>query len=131
MATEFCDPACCPPGNYDCNLNWPLNDTDLDGTGQDTEDDDGIDDDLAVPGTHNNDDNFGLDDCPECNGEAADGSDTNLGKQGMFTVYWNVAESEPVTVIPQRTKTINIIVVWDIKGETRQISMSAVRMKEE
>jgi len=90
-------------------------------------DDDGIDDDAAAPGTHDADTNFGLDDF----GADADYKDPPTGKNLMYTVYWNVAESEPITVIPQRTKTINVIVEWFVKDEPRRISMSVIRMKEE
>jgi prepilin-type N-terminal cleavage/methylation domain-containing protein len=90
-------------------------------------DDDGIDDDAAAPGTHDADANFGLDDF----GADADYADPPTGKNLMYTVYWNVAESEPITVTPQRTKTINVIVEWFVKDEPRRISMSVIRMKEE
>ena len=81
--------------------------------------DDGIDDNPA--------NNFGLDDT----GADADYEDSGVGKVGMFTVYWNVAENEPISVSPQRTKTINVIVEWKVKDEPRQISMDVIRMKEE
>ena len=92
-------------------------DPDLDGTDQDTNDD-GIDNDGG---------NFGLDD-PRA---GADGEDPFLGKKDMYTVYWNVAVSEPITVTPARTKTINVFVEWQVKDETRRINMSVIRMKEE
>ena len=90
-------------------------------------DDDGIDDDAVTLGTHDNDTNFGLDDF----GADADYEDSKVGKNEIFNVYWNVAESEPVTVTPQRTKTINVIVEWFVKDEPRRISMDVIRMKEE
>ena len=101
-------------------------DTDGDGTGQDLlpdvvgsdNDGDGIDDDGG---------NFGLDDT----GTDADHVKGPLGKNGIYTVYWNVAESEPITVTPSRTKIINVIVEWHIKDEPRRISMDVIRMKEE
>ena len=109
-------------------------DTDGDGTGQDLlpdvvdseNDGDGIDDDGG---------NFGLDDTgydgdPTTNADA-DYNEGSLGKNGIYTVYWNVAESEPITVTPSRTKIINVIVEWHIKDEPRQISMDVIRMKEE
>ena len=78
-------------------------------------------------------DNFGLDDT----GADADYEELNVGKLGMFTVYWNVAENEPISIEPddpsgdQRTKTINVIVEWMVKDEPRRISMDVIRMKEE
>ena len=81
-------------------------------------DDDGID---------NFGNNFGLDDT----GADADYEDSDVGKVGMFTVYWNVAENEPISVSPQRTKRINVIVEWKVKDEPRRISMDVIRMKEE
>jgi prepilin-type N-terminal cleavage/methylation domain-containing protein len=90
--------------------------------------DDGIDD---------GGNNFGLDDT----GTDADYNEGPLGKNGMYTVYWNVAENEPISVPPppplvvtplalQRTKTINVIVEWYIKDEPRRINMEIIRMKE-
>ena len=80
--------------------------------------DDGIDD---------GGNNFGLDDT----GTGADHEETSLGKNGIYTVYWNVAENEPISVSPQRTKIINVIVEWYVKDEPRRISMDVIRMKEE
>jgi len=102
-----------------------IEDTDGDGTDQDTNDD-GIDNDGG---------NFGLNDIgddndPDTNGDA-DGSEGSLGKNGIYTIYWNVAVSEPITVTPPRTKRINVIVEWYIKEEPRRISMEVVRMREE
>jgi len=92
-------------------------------------DDDGQDDD--DPGDAeadvDNKPNFGLDDT----GTDADYNEGPLGKNGIYTVYWNVAESEPITVTPSRTKIINVIVEWKIKDEPRRISMDVIRMKEE
>ena len=76
-------------------------------TNQDVNDN-GIDDDdpgdpaAAVDNKHN----FGLDDI----GTDADHEESSLGKNDIYTIYWNVAESEPITVTPQRTKTIKVIV---------------------
>jgi type II secretory pathway pseudopilin PulG len=97
-------------------------DTDLDGTGKDLPPPDGNDDGVDDSGN-----NFGLDDI----GVAADWSESDLGKNNNYTVYWNVADSEPLTVTPSRTKTVNVIVEWSIKGQPRRVSMSMVRMKEE
>jgi hypothetical protein len=97
-----------------------LIDTDGDGTGQD-EDDDGLDDDDPSDAATDIDGkpNFGLDDT----GADADDSDTNVGKNGIYTVYWNVAIAEP---LDERTKTVNVIVQWDIKGNTRSMNMSTI-----
>ena len=108
MAQDFDDPAS------------QLYDVDDDGNGVTPRDpdDDGID---------NFGNNFGLDDT----GADADYEDSGVGKVGMFTVYWNVAENEPISVSPQRTKRINVIVEWKVKDEPRRISMDVIRMKEE
>ena len=119
MATEFDD----------------IVDTDGDGVGQDDFDpsdptsDDGIDDDDDAVTTNDIDgiSNFGLDDT----GTAADHEETSLGKNGIYTVYWNVAENEPISVAPPRTKTIKVLVEWRVKDEPRRISMDVIRMKEE
>ena len=104
-----------------------LTDGNLDGTGQD-DNGDGIDDDAVTLNTHDNNTNFGLDDIGVGN---TDGYEDNLGKNGIYTVYWNVAVSTPIPVTPPRTKTINVIVEWHVKDEPRRISMEVVRMKEE
>ena len=46
-----------------------------------------------------------------------------IGKNGMYTVYWNVAVDEP---LPDKTKTVNVIVEWDIKGVKRTMNMSTI-----
>jgi len=97
--------------------------------------DDGIDDDDDADTTNNVDgkSNFGLDDT----GTDADHEEGSLGKNGIYTVYWNVAENEPISIAPniphedQRTKIINVIVEWHVKDEPRRISMDVIRMKEE
>ena len=102
-----------------------------DGTNQDV-DNDGMDDDDPDDDAANVDNkpNFGLDDT-DVPGALADDSDSVVKNTLTYTVYWNVAESEPITVTPARTKTINVIVLWLVKDEPRQISMSVIRMKEE
>ena len=110
-------------------------DTDGDGVGQDDFDkddptsDDGIDDDDDAATTNDIDgiSNFGLDDI----GADADHEEGPLGKNGIYTVYWNVAENEPISLPLQRTKIINVIVEWYVKDEPRRISMDVIRMKEE
>jgi hypothetical protein len=98
-----------------------LVDTDGDGTGQD-ENKDGIDDDAVTIDTHDDDTNFGLDDIE---GEA-DYPEEGIGRNAMYDLYWNVAEDEPVP----NTKTVNVIVRWQIKDVWRQINMSTIRVRE-
>jgi hypothetical protein len=97
-----------------------LKDTDLDGTGQDVNED-GIDDDDDADGTNDLDGiaNFGLDDT----GTAADDNDLDIGKNSIFTVYWNLADGEP---LPEKTKTVNVIVEWYIKDVKRTMNMSTI-----
>jgi len=119
MSTEFYDPACAGV-NTECNPNWPLSDRDGDGTNQDTNDD----------GLDNNGGNFGLDDFGVANADHNEGS---LGKNGIYTVYWNVVVNEPISVPPPNpatTKTINVIVEWFVKDEPRRINMELIRMRE-
>ena len=109
MAIEFYDPAC-PPNDSECNPNWLLSDRDDDGTGQDA-DEDGNDDDGG---------NFGLDDTGS---GAADQCQLGVGKNNIYDVCWNVAVGEP---LPERTKTVKVIVEWSIKDVKRTMSMSTV-----
>jgi hypothetical protein len=99
---------------------FDLSDRDDDGnrtTNRDS-DDDGADD---------GGNNFGLDDF----GTDADYGPLVVTKNNItYNVYWNVAENEPVSVTPQRTKVINVIVEWRVKDEPRRISMSTIRQKE-
>lgn len=100
-----------------------LDDTDGDGTGEDLlpdlpgqRDGDGVDDDGG---------NFGLDDT----GADADNSTPGVGKNGIYTVYWNVAVDEP---LPEKTKTVTVIVEWAIKDVKRQVKINnVVLMKKE
>ena len=78
-------------------------------------DGDGIDD---------NGGNFGLGDCPGCNGAAADHTDSGVGRNGMYTVYWNIAVDEPI----EDNKTINVIVEWSIKDVPRRMNIETIRM---
>jgi hypothetical protein len=90
--------------------------------------DDGTNEDLLPagppPGDGIDDDggNFGLDDTGTGAGEA-DHWELGVGKNGMFTRYWNVAIGEP---LPDKTKTVNVIVEWDIKGKIRRMNMSTI-----
>jgi type IV pilus assembly protein PilV len=104
------------------DFDTDLIDPDGDGTNQD-DDDDGLDDDHPDDAATDIDGkpNFGLDDT----GADADGSDLAIGKNGMYDVYWNVAVGEPLT---DKTKTVNVIVEWDIKGNIRSMNMSTIIM---
>jgi len=81
------------------------------------DDNDGVDDDGG---------NFGLDDF----GADADYSETVVKNNISFNVYWNVAENEPISIDPQRTKRVTVIVEWFVKEEPRRISLSTIRQKE-
>jgi hypothetical protein len=71
--------------------------------------------------------NFGLDDF----GTDADYGPLVIAKNNItYNVYWNITENEPISVTPQRTKVINVIVEWRVKDEPRRISMSTIRQKE-
>jgi type IV pilus assembly protein PilV len=121
--------------DFDDNLF--LSDLDNDGNCQDCvpfinqdADDDGMDDDDPGDAAANIDNkpNFGLDDF----GADADYADPPLVKNNItYNVYWNVAENEPVTVDPQRTKRITVIVEWLVKDTPRRISLSTIRQKEQ
>lgn len=98
----------------------------FDGTDQDANKN-GIDDDdegTVTDGIAN----FGLDDIGD---GVSDHHSPPLGKNGIYTVYWNVAVGKSIPVTPPRTKTINVIVEWKVKDEPRRINMEVVRMKEE
>ena len=106
-----------------------LEDQDDDG-GQITEqdnDDDGLDDDdpedTDAPATVDGVENFGLDDNTDL---TADHFETGLGKNGMYTVYHNIAEREPFDFC----KKINVIVYWEIKGVPRQMNINTIRCRE-
>ena len=108
-----------------------LSDVDDDGnrlTDQDV-DDDGLDDDDPddTAADVDNKENFGLDDVGAAD---ADYNETVTKNNITYNVYWNVAENEPVTVDPQRTKRITVIVEWFVKEVPRRISMSTIRQKE-
>jgi hypothetical protein len=102
------------------NTCFDLSDRDDDGnriTLQDTNDD----------GEDNDGGNFGLDDF----GNDADYGPLAVVKNNItYNVYWNVAENEPISINPQRTKLITVIVEWTVKDEPRRISMSTIRQKE-
>lgn len=102
---------------------------DLDGDGNGAVQDgnnNGIDDDDE--GTSVDDwPNFGLDDVGT--GGAPDRSDNwdlGVGKNGMYDIYWNVAEGEP---LPDNTKRVNVFVEWQMKLVTRRINIETVILK--
>lgn len=53
----------------------------------------------------------------------ADGKSTGQGKNGNYTVYYNVAAGYPAA----NSKTINVIVKWSVKGVPRVIQLTSVR----
>lgn len=80
-----------------------VTDTDGDGTAQDAEGDgDATDDDGG---------NFGLDDWTVA---TADGTFTS--PDGVYTVFWNVAEDQPM----ENLKTIRVHVLYEIVGQSQQ-----------
>jgi prepilin-type N-terminal cleavage/methylation domain-containing protein len=91
-------------------LDPDLNDTDGDGTGEDTAPVDGVDDDGG---------NFGLDDTDA----AADRSQTDAS--GTYTTCWNVAENVPVN----NTKTVNVIITWSDGGSQRSFAMQGIKAR--
>lgn len=68
---------------------------------------------------------FGVDGLDDI-GATADHVDANLGKNGIFSVIWNVAEDEPLP----NCKRINVIVRWMIKDVPRQINITSTRVKQ-
>jgi hypothetical protein len=94
-----------------------MNDADADGTDQDPTE---VGSDTVGGG------NFGLDDCPGCNTAdlVADHTDSNVGRNDMYTVYWNIAVDEPIA----DNKTINVIVEWSIKDVARRMNIETIRM---
>lgn len=87
-----------------------LVDTDGDGTNKDVNDDN-------VDDTGND---FGLSDAAA---GTADHSDLNQGTNGIYTVYWNIAVSEPAA----NCLTIGVITTWSVKGNARQVEIRGVR----
>jgi len=66
----------------------------------------------------------GLDDI----GANADNSDPGIGRNDMYNVYWNVEDGNPV---PDKTKTVNVIVEWSIKDVKRRMNMSMIIQKDD
>ena len=46
-----------------------------------------------------------------------------IGRNSMYYVYWNVEDNNP---LPDKTKTVNVIVEWFIKDVKRTMNMSTV-----
>lgn len=67
------------------------------------------------------DGNAGLDDT----GAAADHVDPAIGRNSMYTVYWNVEDDNP---LPEKTKTVNVIVEWSIKDVKRTMNITTTIM---
>jgi hypothetical protein len=108
-----------------------LEDDTGDGTGQD-DNNNGIDDDspedttYAGPG-HDTETDFGLEDVGSPGDpDPADHEDPGLGRNGMYDVYWNIAEGEPFDIC----KRINVIVTWSVKDVPRQININTTRCME-
>ena len=94
-----------------------LSDTNGNGTNQDTNDD-GVD--------NTGGGNFGLDDlCIN-----ADHTTVVVKNNITYNVYWNIAENEPISTNPPRSKRINVVVEWLVKDEPRRISMNMIRQRE-
>lgn len=53
----------------------------------------------------------------------ADGMAAGLGRNGIYTIYWNVAENMPVN----HCKTIKAWVVWQLKGKEYALHLSTVK----
>jgi hypothetical protein len=107
-------------GNLDVEED-PLDDIDGDGTNQDPGD--------IGSDTVGSDDKFGLNDTGanadymEPPGANNPPTDPGCGRNNMYYVYWNVADGEP---LPEKTKTVNVIVEWYIKDVKRSINMSTI-----
>ena len=56
----------------------------------------------------------------------ADGFEINIGKNGIYSVFWNVAEDEPIA----NAKILNVIVQWRVKDDIRQIDFNVIRLRE-
>lgn len=53
----------------------------------------------------------------------ADGVEAGVGRNGIYTIFWNVAEDTPLPDV----KTITVIVQWRIKDVVQQISFTTYR----
>jgi len=50
-----------------------------------------------------------------------------VGRNKMYYVSWNVTDDEP---LPEKTKTVNVIVEWSIKDVKRTMNMSTIIMNQ-
>lgn len=57
------------------------------------------------------------------NAATADGTATGLGRNGAYTIYWNVAEDTPMN----HCKTIEAWVVWQLKGNEYALNVTTVK----
>ena len=137
-----CDADAVPPVSEPSSTDWSLSytawenefkncfdlsDRDDDGNRVDDNNDQINDQDTDDDGEDDVGNNFGLDDF----GDDADYGPVEVVKNNItYNVYWNVAENEPISINPQRTKLITVIVEWTVKEEPRRISMSTIRQKE-
>ncbi|MCK5229127.1 MAG: prepilin-type N-terminal cleavage/methylation domain-containing protein [Desulfobulbaceae bacterium] len=55
----------------------------------------------------------------------ADGCDQLVGRNGNFTVYWNVAVDEPIS----NCKTIRVFCEWAVKSQTHKVEFNGIRSK--
>ena len=53
----------------------------------------------------------------------ADHMTPGLGKNNIFTLYWNIAPDTPIT----NCKTIKIIAKWSVKGNQRSINIQGIK----
>jgi type IV pilus assembly protein PilV len=99
--------------------------TDGNGKIQDFDDDgiDGDDPEDTDEGPFDGVKNFGLDHDTAAD---ADGADENIGKNDIYSVFWNVAEDEPI----DNAKILNVIVQWRVKDDIRQIDFNVIRLRE-
>ncbi|MCK4488100.1 MAG: prepilin-type N-terminal cleavage/methylation domain-containing protein [Desulfobacterales bacterium] len=54
--------------------------------------------------------------------EATDDNPNPPPREGVYTIFWNVADNTPIT----NTKTITVIVTWNARGANRSVSMQHV-----
>lgn len=73
-------------------------------------------------GTSINSPNYGLND----EDGNADHSDVNQGRNGAFTVFWNVTAATANVPVAD-SKTINVIVRWRDRNELRRINVKTIR----
>ena len=64
----------------------------------------------------------GLDDIGFDNDPTTQGDADNRASDGPYTIYWNVADNLPIT----NTKTIRVIVTWQLYGIQGKVSIERV-----